>query len=170
MSYRYCLSSAVGKCMSKSITLPIASTKKRLSAFVIDDLIIALLLLIIFYNQLLAIVSHLPTVITSESIVVFKEEMNQFSVNNLLLIIALKVLYHTFFVWQNGMTLGKYFMKIRVIELETEVTPTLSKALLRSTLRIASEAFFYLGFLMAFFTPLKQTLHDKLSGCVVVDA
>ena len=156
--------------MSESTSLPIASTKKRVSAFVIDDLVIALLLLVIFYDQLMVIASHLPTVITPESIEVFKEEMNQFSVNNLLLIISLKVLYHTFFVWQNGMTLGKYFMKVKVVEFDTSRHPTLSKALLRAALRIVSEAFFYLGFLLAFFTPLKQTLHDKLSGCVVVDA
>jgi len=156
--------------MSESTSLPIASTKKRVSAFVIDDLVIALLLLVIFYDQLMVIASHLPTVITPESIEVFKEEMNQFSVNNLLLIVALKVLYHTFFVWQNGMTLGKYFMKVKVVELDTSRHPAPSKALLRAALRIVSEAFFYLGFLLAFFTPLKQTLHDKLSGCVVVDA
>ena len=156
--------------MSESTSLPIASTKKRVSAFVIDDLVIALLLLVIFYDQLMVIASHLPTVITPESIEVFKEEMNQFSVNNLLLIVALKVLYHTFFVWQNGMTLGKYFMKVKVVELDTSRNPALSKSLLRAALRIVSEAFFYLGFLLAFFTPLKQTLHDKLSGCVVVDA
>jgi uncharacterized RDD family membrane protein YckC len=156
--------------MSDSVSYPIASTQKRISAFVIDDIVIALLLLIIFYNQLLEIASHLPTVITPESVKVFKNEMNQFSVNNLLLIIALKVVYHTFFVWQNGMTLGKYFMKIKVVELETERQPNLAKALLRALLRIVSEVFFYLGFLLAFFLPLKQTLHDKLSGCVVVDA
>jgi len=149
--------------------LAIASTQKRMMAFVIDDMVIALLLLVIFYNQLVDIASHLPTVITPESIDIFKNEMNNFSVNNLLLIVALKVLYHTFFIWQNGMTLGKYFMQIRVIELKTKQIPTLSKSLMRALLRIVSEAVFYLGFILAFFLPLKQTLHDKLSDCVVID-
>lgn len=148
----------------------IASMQKRVSAFVIDDLVIVLLLLAIFYNQLLEIASHLPTVITAESIEVFKNEMNQFSIDNLLFILALKVLYHTLFVWQNGMTLGKYFMKIRVIEVENQQTPSLVKALMRASLRIISEAFLYIGFVFAFFLPLRQTLHDKLSNCVVVDA
>ncbi|HFU77118.1 MAG TPA: RDD family protein [Epsilonproteobacteria bacterium] len=155
--------------MAESTFLPLASMKKRISSFVIDDIVVALLLLAIFYNQLMAIASHLPSVITPESIEVFKNEMNQFSVNNLLLIIALKVLYHTFFVWQNGMTLGKYFMKIKVIELEANAKPTLFKAFFRAVVRVGSEVLFYLGFLMAFFSPLNQTLHDKLSGCVVVD-
>ncbi len=156
--------------MSEITPLSIASTQKRISAFVIDDLLIAVLLVAIFYDHLVSIASHLPTVITAESIEVFQNEMNQFSVDNLFLIIALKVLYHTFFVWQNGTTLGKYFMKIKVVELDTEETPTLAKALMRASFRIISEAFFYLGFVLAFFLPLKQTLHDKLSHCVVVDA
>jgi len=149
--------------------LAIASTQKRIMAFVIDDMVIASLLLVIFYNQLVEIASHLPAVITPESIEVFKNEMNTFSVNNLLLIIALKVLYHTFFIWQNGMTLGKYFMKIKVIELSTEQTPIFIKSFIRALLRIVSEVMFYLGFILAFFLPLNQTLHDKLSDCVVVD-
>jgi uncharacterized RDD family membrane protein YckC len=81
----------------------------------------------------------------------------------------LKVLYHTFFIWQNGMTLGKYFMKIKVVNMNTEETLTLPKALLRAIGRIVSEIFFYLGFLLAFFLPLKQTLHDKISESVVIN-
>ena len=149
--------------------LAVTSTQKRMMAFIIDDLVIALLLLAIFYNQLLEIASHLPIDITPESIENFKNEMNTFSVNNLLLIIALKVLYHTIFIWQNGMTLGKYFMKIKVIELKTRQIPTLFKSLIRALLRIVSEIVFYLGFILAFFLPMRQTLHDKLSDCVVVD-
>jgi len=150
-------------------TLPIASIQKRMVAFVIDDLVIVLLLLAIFYTQLLEIASHLPTPITTESIDVFRNEMNTFSMHNLIFILALKVMYHTFFVWQNGMTLGKYFTKIKVVEIDTMQKPTLMKAFLRALVRIISEAFFYLGFLVSFFLPLKQTLHDKLSKCVVID-
>ena len=156
--------------MDRHTNLPIASMTKRITSFIIDDLVIMGLLIAIFYTQLLEIASHLPEIITEESIAVFKAEMNQFSVNNLLLIIAIKVMYHTFFVWQNGMTLGKYFTKIKVLELSTMEHPTFSKALLRAVIRIISEAFFYLGFIFAFFLPLRQTLHDKISGCVVVNA
>ena len=155
--------------MYEKTSLNIASTQKRMGAFVIDDMIIAGLLLIIFFGQLSEIVSHLPSVVTAESIEIFKNEMNQFSVNNLLFILMLKVLYHAFFIWQNGMTLGKYFMKIRVVNMHTAETLTLPKALLRATGRIVSEIFFYLGFLLAFFLPLKQTLHDKISESVVIN-
>jgi len=149
-------------------TLPIASMQKRVTAFMIDDLVIVLFLLAIFYTQLLEIASHLPTPITAESIDVFRNEMNTFSMHNLIFILALKVMYHTFFVWQNGMTLGKYFTKIKVVEIDTMQKPTLIKAFFRALVRVVSEAFFYLGFLFAFFLPLKQTLHDKVTKCVVI--
>jgi len=155
--------------MNQTANLPIASMKKRIFAFVIDDLLIAMLVLLIFSNQLYGIASHLPTVVTPESIEIFKTEMNQFSVNNLFLIIALKIIYHTYFVGKNGMTLGKYVAKVRVIDLNTREIPVFSKALLRAVARIASEVIFYLGFMMAFFTPLRQTFHDKVSNCVVID-
>ena len=155
--------------MNEETTLPIANTKKRILSFVIDDLVIVVLLIAIFYEQLMLIASHVPTVLTSEALEAFQEEMQHFSADNLLIVLSLKVLYHTIFVWQNGMTLGKYMMKIQVVELETGMKPTFVRALLRATLRIVSEAIFYLGFLLAFFLPLKQTFHDKVSNCVVID-
>lgn len=165
MSYGHCLSGTVGNVNMS----PIASIQKRMLAFVIDDLVIAFLLLAIFYKQLVEIASPLSGEITAESMEIFQNAMQQFSVNNLLLIFAIKVLYHTIFIWQNGMTLGKYFMKIKVIELKTRQIPTLFKSLIRALLRIVSEIVFYLGFILAFFLPMRQTLHDKLSDCVVVD-
>ena len=146
----------------------IASTKKRSLSFVIDDLVIVVLLFAIFYDQLMLIASHVPTVLTPEALEGFQEEINHFSSSNLLMVLSLKVLYHAVTVWQNGMTLGKYVMKIKVVE-ESGQRVTFVKALLRAVLRIGSEVVFYLGFLLAFFLPLKQTLHDKVSGCVVVD-
>ncbi|SFV64416.1 hypothetical protein MNB_SV-6-1537 [hydrothermal vent metagenome] len=135
--------------------MQISLPKKRIGAFVIDDIVISFLFIVIFWSQ----ISSLRT----------PEEINLFLTNNFLTIILIKVLYHTFFVWQGGMTLGKYFMKIKVISIDSGETPPLHLALLRASIRIVSETFFYLGFIMAFFNPMVQTLHDKLSGCVVVD-
>ena len=133
----------------------IAVPKKRVGAFVIDDLVISFLFLAIFWSQ----VASLRTI----------EEINLFMTENFLIIVSIKILYHTVFVWQSGMTLGKYLMKIKVVSLQTDAIPPLHIAAARAALRIVSETFFYLGFAMAFFNPLVQTLHDKLTGCVVVD-
>ena len=156
--------------MAESTSLPIASVQKRIGAFVIDDLMVALFILIIFYDQLLAMVSHTSAVITPEEITMIQEQLRQFSVDNLLIMLSIKVLYHAVPVWQNGMTPGKYIMKIRVVDLKTGYRPSFLQAFLRAVLRIGSEVFFYLGFIMAFMMPLNQTFHDKFSNCVVIDA
>ena len=156
--------------MAESTSLPVASVQKRISAFVIDDLMVALFFLIIFYDQLLVIASHTSGVMSTEEMTLIQDQLQQFSVDNLLVMLSIKILYHTVPVWQNGMTLGKYIMKIRVIDLNTGGRPSFIQAFLRALLRIGSEIFFYLGFIMAFMMPLKQTFHDKLSNCVVVDA
>ncbi len=150
--------------MSESLSLSIASSQKRITSFVIDDIVITLFFIIIFYDQFSALFSNI-TVVDEAAL----ESVNAFIAENLLVVLSIKLIYHTVFVWQNGMTLGKYLMKIKVIDLETGNIPGFQKAFLRASVRIPSEMLFYVGFLMAFFVPLKQTLHDKVSNCVVVN-
>jgi len=146
------------------MSLSIASSQKRIAAFVIDDIIVSLFFFIIFYTQLTELFSNIA--VMDETAL---ESINIFISQNILVVLSIKLIYHTVLVWQNGMTLGKYLMKIKVIELETEHTPNFQRSFLRASVRIPSELLFYLGFFMAFFVPLKQTLHDKLSQCVVID-
>jgi len=133
----------------------LASFKKRTGGFIIDDMVISFLLLAIFYEQLL----NISTV----------EELQIFSNSNFFIIISLKILYHTFFTFQNGKTIGKHIMKIRVIEIENGFTPSLQVSFRRAFIRIFSELFFYVGFIFASFSPKVQTIHDKFTGCVVID-
>jgi len=150
--------------MSEPYASFIASSQKRITAFVIDDIVVSLFFFIIFYEQFSALFSDIAVV--DETVLA---NINDFLAQNLLVVLAIKVIYHTVFVWQNGMTLGKYLMKIKVIDIATGNTPDFSKALLRALVRIPSEILLYVGFFMAFFMPLRQTLHDKLSNCVVVN-
>jgi len=150
--------------MSDPLSSSVASSQKRVAAFVIDDLVVSMFFFIIFYDQFNALFADI-TVIDEAALV----SINAFLAQNLLVVLAIKLIYHTVFIWQNGMTLGKYLMKIKVIDMNTGDTPDFSRAFLRASVRIPSEVLFYLGFLMAFFVPLRQTLHDKLSNCVVVD-
>jgi len=151
--------------MTESTSLPISSIQKRISAFVIDDIAVSIFFLIIFYDQISNTFSNI-TVLDQASV----EAVNVFIAENILVVFSIKILYHTVLIWQNGMTFGKYIMKIRTVDLGTETTPSLYKAFLRAILRIGSEVFFYFGFLLAFIMPLKQTFHDKFSNCVVIDA
>jgi len=145
--------------------LPIASNGRRLWSFVIDDMVVNLFLMIIFSSQMTALMSGITEV--NEASVAL---VNQFIMDNIEIVFAVKVLYHTLLIWQSGMTLGKYIMKLRAVDLGSGMRLTFTQAFWRASVRLISEMFFYAGFLFAFFSPLHQTLHDKLSNCVVVDA
>ncbi len=148
--------------MIEQYEFEIASTQKRTVAFFIDDLVIAFLVFGIFYEKLMGL----------SAIVSLEERINAvqlFLNQSIPIFVAIKLVYHTFFVWQNGKTLGKHLMKIKVIEIFRATHPTFVTAFLRASLRIVSEEIFYVGFIFAFFSPMAQTLHDKLSKCVVVN-
>jgi uncharacterized RDD family membrane protein YckC len=142
----------------KVINHQVVSTGKRLSAFMIDDIVVTLLLFIIFFEQLMAIDMQDPLGLVG------------FLQVNGIYFILLRFFYHTYFIWQSGQTLGKRLVKIRVVEMQSGQIPSFQVAVLRSGFRVVSESIFYLGYIVAYFTPLVQTLHDKLSNTVVVDA
>jgi len=146
------------------ISLPIASNGKRIWSFMIDDMVINLFLMIIFSSQITALMSGV-TEVNEESVAL----VNQFIMDNIAIVLAIKVLYHTLLIWQSGMTLGKYIMKIKAVDMNSGMRLSFSQAFWRASVRLISEMFFYVGFLFAFFSPLHQTLHDKLSNCVVIN-
>ncbi|NEW61309.1 RDD family protein [Sulfurovum sp. bin170] len=135
----------------------IATKGKRTVAFFIDSFVIVLFLIAIYTKQWVVAVDS--------------EDFSLFFTNDKFLVISLLgFIYHTLFVWQNGMTLGKMLMKIRVVEIDTASTPSLTTALLRSGFRVISDNSLMLGYLVAFFSPLLQSFHDKIAKTIVVDA
>jgi len=147
---------------SKLNDYQISTIGKRTTAYFLDDMIVSLLLFIIFYNQLVNIYQQVQNSMNFEPLVAYLQE-------NTLVFILLRIVYQTFFIWQNGMTPGKMIMKIKVIDMNSGQTPSFSVAFLRASIRIVSESIFYIGYIMAFFNPMVQTLHDKLAKTVVVD-
>ena len=85
------------------------------------------------------------------------------------LIMLIKVVYQSFFVWYYGATLGKLAVKIRVIDFNHFGKVTLFQSFLRAVVRLLSEFVFYIGFLLSYYTQSKQTLHDKISKTLVVN-
>ncbi|MEA3288933.1 MAG: RDD family protein [Campylobacterota bacterium] len=136
--------------------LQLASMGSRLKAFIIDDLLITLIVLVLLWEQISAASGDLG-VITSLMNQAFFE------------IVALKFIYQTFFIWYYGATLGKIVAKIRVIDYDNFGKVSFMNSLVRSAGRIVSEALFYIGFLMAYYTDSKQTFHDKFGKTLVVN-
>lgn len=131
-----------------------ASLGRRAAAFVIDDFVVSFLFIAIFYDQISSLNS--------------KELMVNFIVQNTWVLLLLKLIYHTFFIGYNGMTVGKYIVKIRAIDETTGGKLSWSKAFIRALVRTIGESFFYFTFIVAIFDKKVQTLHDKVVKCVVV--
>ena len=148
----------------EAASLPIAPNAKRVGSFIIDDMVVNLFLMIIFSSQINALMSEITTI--DETAVM---TMNAFIMDNIATVFAIKVLYHTVLIWQSGQTFGKYIMKIKAVDMNSGDRLSFQQAFWRASVRLVSEMFFYLGFVFAFFSPLHQTLHDKLSNCVVID-
>lgn len=137
----------------ENITL--ASFGKRALAYTIDEILVSFLFVMIY-------VSSVPP---SDDV---EQTINMIS-NLVVYIIILKVIYQAFFVWMYGATLGKIFMKIRVISIYDLENPNLLYSILRATVRILSENVFYLGFIWAYLNPKRETWHDKAAGTLVVN-
>lgn len=136
--------------------LQLADPKKRAMAFLIDELLLSILLMVVLWDQFASAVSM--------------EELIGVTNTFVLEFMMMKVIYQTFFVMQYGATLGKIAMKIRVYELRTLDAPSFLCALNRAVFRVIGELLFYLGFVWGLFDPLKRTWHDRSAQTLVVDA
>lgn len=135
--------------------IKLASISKRSVAFLIDEMILSFLLIVVYLKQI--------------SLVAGDEEALIGLLTSITLpYIILKALYHAFFVYMYGATLGKLAVKIRCVDYQNQ-RPNFTMAVIRSLVRIFSEMVFYLGFLWAMFNPTCQAWHDKVAKTLVVD-
>ena len=141
-----------------SNNLQLASMRSRAFAFVIDDLLVTAIIMIIFCESIAALSSDIEAM------------MFLMKTDLVMPLIALKVIYHTFFVWYYGATVGKIIAKIRVIDVNSWGKVSLFSSFLRSIGRIFSEMFFYAGFLIGFFNEGRKTFHDITGRTLVVNA
>ena len=137
-------------------SIVLATIKKRAVAFVIDETLLSLLLIFALWDSFL----NAQTM----------QEMINLTNSFVLEYMMMKFIYQAFFVMQYGATLGKMAMKIRVIELKTAANPNVLISLNRSSIRVLSETFLYLGFLWGILDPSRQAWHDKTAKTLVVDA
>jgi uncharacterized RDD family membrane protein YckC len=81
----------------------------------------------------------------------------------------LPVLYFTIsFYFCNGQTIGKYFLRIKVLSLYHEHLG-LWHCIERSLGYFASALEFGFGFIQAFWNPNRMTLHDKIGETIVIE-
>lgn len=136
--------------------LKLASMSSRMKAFVIDDLSITIVVLLLLWNSIKNTNGDLTAIMTIMNSAFFQ-------------IVFIKFIYQTFFIWYYGATIGKFIAKIKVIDFDNFGKVSLVNSALRSGGRIISEMIFYIGFIVAYYTDSRQTLHDKFGKTLVVD-
>ena len=147
-------SEIIEKFERENITL--ASLPKRFMAYLIDEILVSFLFVMIYINS----------IETSQNV---EDTINM--INGLVIyIMLLKVLYQSFFVFFYGATVGKIFMKIKVISIKDLENPSMLLSIFRASVRILSESAFYLGFIWALMNPKRETWHDKAGQTLVVNA
>ncbi|MDX4057798.1 RDD family protein [Aliarcobacter skirrowii] len=143
--------------MQNSENLQLASMRSRAFAFVIDDLIVTLLISLVYWDSIVAAGNNTEALISLLSTLVLP-------------LLVLKIIYHTFFIWYYGQTLGKRLAKVRVIDANHWGRVTLFQSFLRAVGRVISELFYYIGFAIAFLNDGRKTFHDFTGKTLVVDA
>ena len=137
--------------------LQLASLRSRAFAYIIDDILLTVIIMIIFWENIISLGDNMEAMM-----ILIKTDL-------VMPLIILKVAYHTFFVWYFGATIGKIVAKIRVIDVNSWGKVSLFSSFLRSVGRIFSEMFFYIGFLIGFFNEGRRTFHDITGRTLVVN-
>ncbi|BAK73390.1 MAG: RDD family protein [Arcobacter sp.] len=137
--------------------LQLASMRSRAFAFVIDDLLVTIIIMVIFWENILAVSQNMDAM------------MYLMKTDLVMPLIILKIIYQTFFVWYYGATVGKIVAKIRVIDANSWGRVSFFSSFLRAVGRIFSEMFFYVGFLVGFFNDGRRTFHDITGKTLVVN-
>lgn len=135
--------------------LSIAPMKKRIMAYFIDEILLSMLFMAVYWNDIANVKNYEQMLALISSLAVE--------------LMFLKLIYQTFFIWYYGASIGKIASKIICIDVIMFSKPSFKTSLLRAIVRIFSESLFYLGFIWAFGNVLKQTWHDKLAKTVVID-
>lgn len=138
----------------ENITL--AKLEKRIIAHLIDDFLISVVFLVIYWDAF----GQLKTY----------EEMVAVASNLIWQMMLLHLLYQTFFTWYYGGSMGKIMMKIVCIDTELLDKPGFTASLIRAGVRVLGMMCFYLGFAWALSNPLFQTWQDKAANTVVINA
>lgn len=154
----------------ENITL--APLNKRVWAYFVDSILLTIIFRIIYGNKLNEVMEFLITYLQSRMIgnIADIEDKIMYMYELMLYWVLINILYHGFFIWMYGATVGKILFKIKVINPLDFSNPNLLQSVLRAFVRIFSEGFFYLGFIWAYMTPKRETWHDLAAKTLVVNA
>ncbi len=141
----------------------------RAAALITDLIILAILfkLIDLLFGLFLPLNLNLDSFTSDDGEFIFQGFLNW----SILTFIVLKIiafwLYYALMESRMGATVGKYIFNIRVTD-ENCAFLSFKKATGHAFARFLSIIPFLTGYLMAIFTEKNQTLHDLLTGCIVI--
>ncbi len=152
---------------SAAPSIKLAGITKRFAAFIIDAFIISLftVALMIANDAIAPLYDALASVDEDTVVAAFEQLQSDMIVMNLLISACYNVALMT---WFNGQTLGKMFLRIRVIKANRRRF-TLWDALLRNVFGYTVSQIFLLGYLWAIVDDYEQTWHDKMARTFVIE-
>lgn len=92
-----------------------------------------------------------------------------FNTLNILISLLIGEFYYIYLIGKFGQTLGKKWLRVKVIKIGTDEVPGYFKAFLRDGVgKILSAIILLLGYFWMLWDSQKQTWHDKIAGTIVV--
>lgn len=159
--------------LGENLDYVIAPLYKRVVSYFIDLFAISFLVVICMFSanpDFLSFFNANPNDLNELQKIQYQQATSSFYTFLLLIYIPIYLFYQTFFIWYMGATLGKFITKTRCVDVIKFNNPSLKASFLRACLRLLSDTYlFYIGFFYAFFNPLNQTFHDKISKTVVIN-
>ncbi len=132
----------------------------RLAAFLIDSLLVGGVLLVvkapIWFLKL-----------SVGDLFLFRPVLFQFTVFDILYYL-LTLCYFVLMTYYCSGTVGKYLMKLRVVDSEGQKLNFMSVLIRESVGKYLSAFIVYIGYIMAGFDSRKQGLHDKIADTCVI--
>lgn len=136
--------------------IQLASLLARFFAFWVDNLILASVFFLIYWNELSPYLNNYSALMEAMRSVLWQ-------------LLLFDCVYEVVFLVLYGATLGKMIFKVRVISVSLLDKPSFLHALIRSVTKLIGKGLFYAPYLLVFFSPFKQTLHDLLAKTIVIE-
>lgn len=135
--------------------LQVAPFSKRALAFLIDEIIISMLFVFIFYTDFTSFGED-------------RAELLQMISHTIIYLVLLKYAYHSIFTFFYGASVGKLFVKIKIIQIDSLDTPDLLTSLLRCFFRLLGQELLYITYFFAWGDRFIRTLHDRFVRTIVI--
>ncbi len=142
--------------------LRIPSLGKRIVAYVVDDLLIALALVVFVWNDIAGLE------VNSNGIISDGDALMEIILTIVPLNMTCTFLYHWLFIVFYGSTPGKMLCSIRVVDINILDNPSYINAAIRSAIRLLSVMFYYIPFIAIFANPFMRGFHDKLAKSIAI--